>query len=325
MPTVIRLASAALVLAVLFLANPVFAADSPQFRGPERDGVFPETGLARSWPEGGPPLLWSADGLGEGFASVAVVGGKVYTTGKHGDRESAFAFDAAGKLEWQTDYGAAHSGNGYPGSRTTPSVADTSDRNDALYLLSSMGKAVSLDAESGGLRWEVDILEKFDGKNLRFGVSESPLIDGERVIYTPGGKQATVVALDRQTGETVWASPALGDLSAYCNPRIFDQGGRRQIVTLVQKHLVGIDPETGGVLWREPVKAQYDIHAVSPVFDGDKIFVSHGYDQGSKLFELAADGKSVTRKWSKDELDVHHGGAVAIGGRIYGAASNGTW
>ena len=102
MPTVIRLASAALVLAALILANPVFAADSPQFRGPERDGTFQETGLARSWPEGGPPLLWSADGLGEGFASVTVVGGKVYTTGKHGDRESAFAFDDAGKLVWKT-------------------------------------------------------------------------------------------------------------------------------------------------------------------------------------------------------------------------------
>ncbi len=308
-----------LALAAALVSLPA-AADSPQFRGPQRDGTFAESGLPRSWPEGGPPLLWSADGLGESYASVSVVDGEVYTTGKHGERGSAFAFDRDGKLKWKTEYGTEHSGRGYPGTRTTPTFD-----GGALFLLSSTGEAVSLDAASGEIRWRVDILERFDGENIRFGIAESPLVDGGRVIYTPGGKKATIVALDRDSGETVWASPALGDLSAYCNPRILEHDGGRQIVTLVQKHLVGVDPESGAILWREPVTAQYDIHANSPVFDGRRIYVSHGYGRGGMLFELAADGRSVEKRWTEDELDVHHGGAVAVDGRIYGAASNGTW
>ncbi|RMH18942.1 MAG: alcohol dehydrogenase [Acidobacteria bacterium] len=310
-----------LILLLLLLAGlPLAAADSPQFRGPNRDGIFPETGLLKSWPEGGPKLLWMAEGLGESYASVSVADGRIYTTGKHDQRGSVYAFDLDGKLLWRKEYGAEHSGNGYPGTRTTPTVDD-----GRLYLLSSAGLATAIDAESGDVVWQVDVFDAFGGSNIYFGVAESPLVDGPRVIFTPGGKDAAVVALDKKTGDAVWTSKGLSDKAAYCSPRLFDDGERRQIITLVSQHLVGIGPETGEVLWRHPIKVNYDIHANSPIFAGDSIYVSHGYGQGGRLFQLAADGRSVSEKWREEKLDVHHGGAVLIDGRIYGAASKKDW
>jgi outer membrane protein assembly factor BamB len=134
------------------------------------------------------------------------------------------------------------------------------------------------------------------------------------------------VALDPKTGATVWKTKGLGDGPGYCTPRLFDNGEHRQVVTFVAEHLVGIDPATGTVLWRQREKVNYDIHAVSPEFVGkDGIYVTHGYGQGGKLYRLAADGKSVTKAWSESKLDVHHGGVVVLDGKIYGAASNGAW
>ncbi len=309
-----------LTLAFTLIASLAFAADSPRFRGPASDGIFVESGLLSSWPEAGPKRLWTAEGLGESYASMTIVDGKLYTTGMAGEKGSAYAYDLNGKQLWKTEYGAEHSGNGYPGTRTTPTVA-----GGHLYLLSSMGKAVALNATSGAKVWEVDLFERFKGENIYFGISESPLVVDGKVIFSPGGKDAAVVALDAKTGDTVWTSKGLDDASAYCNPVLFDNDKHRQIVTLVSKHLVGLDPGTGEVLWRTPNEATYDIHSTSPVFDGNSIYVSHGYDQGGKLYELAADGQSVTEKWTEPKLDIHHGGAVIVDGRIYGAASKKTW
>ncbi len=309
-----------IALATVATAQLAFAADSPRFRGPEADGVFHESGLLSSWPEGGPKLLWAYEGLGESYASVTISDGKLYTTGMTEQRGSAYALDAEGKPLWVKEYSAEFDGRGYPGTRTTPTVADGS-----LYLLSSLGKAVALDAASGAVRWEVDLFETFEGKNTYFGVAESPLLVDGKVIFTPGGPDASVVALDPKNGETVWRSKGLGDGPGYCTPRLYENGDRRQIVTLVAKHLVGLDPANGNVLWRQPIEVNYDIHAVSPVFHGDLIYVSHGYKQGGRAFQLAGDGRSVTPKWTEEKLDVHHGGAVVVDGRIYGAASNGTW
>ncbi len=152
-----------------------------------------------------------------------------------------------------------------------------------------------------------------------------PLVVDGKVIYTAGGKDSSLVALDPDTGDTVWASKGLSDNSAYSSPRLFDDGERRQIITSVAKHLVGVDPADGSVLWRTPVEVSYDIHANSAAFVGDIIYISHGYDHGGKAYRLAADGASVEPLWTEPDLDLHHGGIVAHDGRIYGAASNGTW
>lgn len=309
------------LLAAVFCATALHAADSPQFRGPERDGIFHgESGLLQSWPEDGPPMLWKVDGLGEGYSSVSVVDGRIYTTGKKGSRGSVHAFDSDGQRLWTREYGDEHEGGGYPGSRTTPTFY-----GGKLFMLSSMGQAVALYAKNGREIWRVDLLERFGGRNLHFGISESPLVLGDRVIYTPGGKKASIVALDTADGSTVWVTEELSQKSAYCNPRLFENGGRRQIVTLLEKSLVGVDPARGDVLWQQTYPATYDIHAVSPVFWGDLIYVSDGYGQGGKTFRLAEDGRSVELAWSEEKLDIHHGGAVMLDGRLYGAASKKHW
>lgn len=302
------------------VAGLALAADSPRFRGPSGDGIFADTGLLSTWPEGGPRMLWATDGLGATYAAVSVAGGRVYSTGLIDGRGVVFALDLAGEVLWRTDYGPESDGRGYPGTRTTPTVSD-----GMLYLLSSLGTAVALDAESGEIRWRVGIFERFEGRNTYFGVAESPLVVDSKVIFTPGGPDASVVALDARSGETIWTSKGLSDGPAYCTPRLFENGERRQIVTLVASHMVGLDPETGAVLWRHPVKVEYDIQAVSPEFLGDTIYISHGYNQGGRLFQLAADGMSVVEKWTEPKLDIHHGGAIVLDGLIYGAASNGTW
>ncbi|MEM7350553.1 MAG: PQQ-binding-like beta-propeller repeat protein [Acidobacteriota bacterium] len=308
------------VLALALVAQLALAADSPSFRGPDNDGQFAESGLLKSWPDGGPKLLWEAEGLGESYASVAVVGGKVFTTGMTAEKGTAYAHDLQGKRLWAKEYGAEFNGKGYPGTRSTPTVV-----GDSLYLLSALGQAVAMDTETGATRWQVGLLDKYKGENIYFGVSENPILVDGKLIFTPGGPNASLVALDPDTGQEVWKTEGLSDGAAYCTPRLMEAGKHRQIVTLVSKHMVGIDPETGKVLWRQPASVEYDIHATSPVFHGNGIYISHGYDQGGKLYELAADGKSVSEKWSEAKLDIHHGGAVVVGDHIYGAASKKTW
>ncbi len=321
-----RIRARALILAsslaalTLLLLSTGLQAETLQFRGPDRDGIYSATGLAKSWPEGGPKMLWSATGLNEGYASVSVASGKIFTTGMKDQQGTVFAFDTAGKKLWATTYGEEHKGNGYPGTRTTPTYDD-----GTVYVLSSMGQAVALDATTGKIQWQVNILESFGAENLYFGVSESPLVDGENVIFTPGGKDAVVVALNKKTGETHWVTKGLPGPSAYCSPRILEHGKHRQLVTFLAKEMIGIDPESGSLLWRHEVPVSYDIHANSPLFDGDMIYVSHAYGKGSQAFRLAADGKSVSPVWSEEKLDIHHGGGVLLNGNLYGAADKKTW
>lgn len=309
------------VLALVLPGAAALAADSPQFRGPDRSGVFPAEGLLRAWPENGPRQLWSVEGLGRGFASVTIVDGRIWTTGMNDAEQGAVvAFDTRGKLLWKQEYGQEHHGQGYPGTRTTPTYD-----GGLLYLLSSMGQAVALDAGSGEIRWHVDLVATFQGRNIDWGITESPLVVDDKVIYTPGGPTIIMVALDKLTGKTIWTTSGLDDLSAYCSPRLFDHGTHRQIVTMTRRHMIGVDPARGELLWKLPYPGQLNIHAVSPVFAGDSIYVSDGYQQGGQMVTLATDGKSVTQRWRERRLDVEHGGVVLVNGHIFGSATNGTW
>ena len=302
------------------------ASDSPGFRGADRDGHFQETGLLKSWPEGGPTELWSVEGLGQGYSSVSVVDGVIFTTGKKDDEGSVFAYDLNGKLKWKSSYGKEGQGRGFPGARSTPTIDD-----GLVYVMSGFGVVVAFNQSDGAKVWEIDTVKTFGGgKEMKeilpsFEFSESVLIDGNNLICTPGGKDASVVALNKKTGATVWTSKGLSDSASYCAPRIFDNGKHRQIMTLTSKALVGLDPQTGTLLWRQEYPVTYDISAVSPVFDGNLIYLTNGYKQGGSMFELAADGKSVTKGWKEDSLDVHHGGCVLVNGYIFGASSKGKW
>ena len=312
----LRIPRFGLLLPTLLLVGGAVFADSPQFRGPDRSGVYPGSGLLQSWPEGGPRLLWSAEGLGEGFASVSLADGRIYTTGADGRTGFVRAFDLDGNRLWEAEYGKVHAGEGYPGTRTTPTWND-----GMLYILSSNGLAVALDAASGEIVWQKELAIR----NITWGITESPLVVDDKVVFTPGGAVGTLVALDKKTGREVWVVTDPNEPSGYCSPVLYDDGSRRQIITLTKGSMFGVDPDTGRRLWKIRYPARYGIHAVSPVFDGSSFYVSDGYKQGGKKFALAADGRGVTLEWEESSLDVHHGGAVAVDGRIYGAASNGTW
>jgi outer membrane protein assembly factor BamB len=309
------------LLGVLVFVSAVNAADWPQFRGPNRDGTSPETGLLKQWPKGGPKELWSFEQLGEGFSSIAIADGMVYLCGMLDGQGHLFAFDLDGKLKYDIVYGPewTKAGN-YPGTRTIPTID-----GDRLYLMSGQGRIACYKAKTGELVWHIDTGEKFQGSNIRWGIAESVLIDGEKAICTPGGKDATVVALNKMTGETIWTSKGLSQLSAYCSPMPAECGPNRLILTLVEKAIVGIDANTGKVYWVIPHKVSYDIQAVSPLYQDGIMYVTNAYRHGSHGFSLSPDGTSIEKKWSEKSLDVHHGGVMLVDGHLHGASSRGEW
>jgi len=297
------------------------AADWPQFRGPNRDGTSPETGLLKQWPAGGPKELWSYQKLGEGFSSIAIADGVVYVCGMVGGQGHLFAFDLNGSLKYDVAYGPewTKAGN-HPGTRTTSTID-----GDRLYLMSGQGRIACYRAKTGEPVWHVDTLDRFKGKNIQWGMAESVLIDGERAICTPGGENATVVALNKMTGETIWTSKGLSEPSAYCSPILVDRGSNHLILTLIQKAIVGVDANTGKVHWIVPHEVSYDIQAVSPLYKDGMMYVTNAYHHGGQGFLLSPDWTAVEKKWEEKSLDVHHGGVVLVDGDIHGASSGGRW
>ncbi|WP_243436146.1 PQQ-binding-like beta-propeller repeat protein [Acanthopleuribacter pedis] len=318
---------ATMIALVCCLGFAVIAADSTDFRGPDRNGIFTaETGLLKQWPEAGPKRMWTAEGLGQGYASVTVVGGKVYTTGKFGDSGALFAFDNKGKQLWRTDYGDEFHGSGYPGSRTTPTYYKGS-----LYLMTSLGTVVAADAETGKIKWKVDVLARFgEGQKAesllpKFGIAESLLVVDDQLICTPGTKKAVMAALSLKDGQTLWTTPGNDEISAYCSPRLYEDGGHRFILTMTAASMIAVNPKDGALIFRQSYPATYNIHAVSPVWQDGYIYVSDGYGQGGSCFKLADDGKSVSLAWREKTLDIHHGGTVLVDGVIYGASNSKHW
>ncbi|MHC4362062.1 MAG: outer membrane protein assembly factor BamB family protein [Planctomycetota bacterium] len=305
------------VTVVLSVSAVACAGDWPQFRGPNRDGKSTETGLLKEWPKGGPKLLWSYEGLGAGFSTVIVVDGTVYTNGVVGKNPhgTLFAFDLAGNLKWKKDYGPEWHRR-TPGSHTPPTYD-----SGRLYHMSGECIMSCLDAGTGDIIWSIDTAKKFEGENLKWGLAEAPLVDGDKVICTPGGWDATVVALDKISGRKIWRTKGLSELSAYCSPVLVEWAGRRLVLTMVAKSVVFVDIETGEVVFRILHTARYDISAVAPIFKNGMLYVTNGYGYGGIMYEIAPDFSGYTKKWTDKKLDCHHGGVIFLDGHIYGAGS----
>ena len=304
-----------LVLAVILLAGAAVAGDSPQFRGPNRDGRFDEPGLMKTWPEGGPAVAWVAKGLGNGYSSVSMVAGKIYASGMDAD-ETGFVsiINAAdGKVEKTIPYGKETKNEQAPGPRSTPTI----DGN-RLYLLSGLGVAYCIDLAKSSVLWNVDLLKKFGGENNTWTLAESLLIDGDRVICTPGGVEGGIVALNKMNGETIWAAKGINDKASYCSPAIVTHNGHRILLTETEKLVVGVNPDNGKLLWTYPHKTEYDIHAVTPVYSSGLVYFTGGYGSGGGALELSADGAAVTLKWEDKKLDCQHHGVVLVDGHLYG-------
>ena len=317
------------------------------WRGPQRTAKSPDTGLLSEWPEGGPPLLWQAEGLGNGFSSVAVVDGTIYTLGDEfiegegeeleGGDEYAMALDAGdGTIRWRTRVGAAWAESSlYPGSRSTPSVS-----GDAVVVLASDGNLSRLNAANGEIVWTRDLSADFSGEvapasaGVHWTYSESPLIDGDRVIASPGVPGAALVALRLADGSEIWRTevPDLGEIGAdgagYSSVRITEGGGVRQYVQLIGKGLVGVRAEDGEFLWGYNRVANNVANIPTPLVDGDFVFASTGYRTGAALLELAPTedgGVSASEVYflEGETFQNHHGGMILHEGVVYaGTAHN---
>ncbi len=297
----------------MIVAVAASAAEWRQWRGPERDGKSTETGLLKKWPDGGPPLVWKATGIGEGFSSFSAGGGRLYTQGQRDRRQYVIALDqATGRKIWETPNGSSYSNRRGSGPRGTPTL----DGN-TVFALASNGRLIALDAGSGKQRWAVDLLAELGGRNTNWGMSESPLVDGERIIITPGG-DAGIAALDKSSGEVIWTSDA--DRAAYSSVMIVEAGGVKQYVTLTGSAGVGVRAADGKVLWRYEKVSNRTANVATPVVRDDKVFLSSDYGTGCALLQLQPSGAAEEIYFSRDMRN-HYSTSVLVGDHLYGFSS----
>jgi outer membrane protein assembly factor BamB len=311
--------TAALTALLAIALTPIHAGDWPGWRGPNRDGISTETGLLKTWPEGGPKLLWEAEGCGQGYSSVAIAGGNVYTLGKTKDGEALFAFSAAdGKPLWSTVFGGGGHSNGSP-------QVD----GELVYAIGLAGDLVCARTASGEVVWKKNFAKDFGGVMMSgWGFSESPLIDGDRLICTPGGPEAMMVALDKKTGAEIWRSPTPADLgqkgkdgAGYSSVVISNGAGVKQYIQITGRGAIGVRAGDGKPLWHYNKVANGTANIPTPLIDGDYVFCSTGYGTGSALLKLAKDGDGVKAEeqyfLDGKVLQNHHGGMILKDGHIY--------
>jgi outer membrane protein assembly factor BamB len=299
------------------------AADWPQWRGPQRDGVSKETGLLKEWPKEGPPLAWKVKGLGGGYSGPSVAGGLLFGMSYRAGNEVVWALDEKdGKEKWATPIGPAAKNIGSPGqegSRCTPTVD-----GELVYALGTDGELVCLKAADGKEVWRKNLKKDFGGRYMaRWAYCESPLIDGDKLICTPGGKDATVVALDKKTGEVIWKTQVPdGNGAGYASPIVIESAGHRQYVHFLEGGLAGIDAASGKLLWRSNKGANRVANCATPIFSDDTVMAASAYGGGGVLVKLSKDGQAGVKAeevYTTKKMQNHHGGMILHDGFLYGA------
>ena len=300
------------------------AADWPQFLGASRDNRSRETGLLDEWPADGPPVLWTAQKLGEGYSSVAIVKGVVYTLGTEGDLEYVIALNLDhGEELWRTPIGHKLLDGTGNGPRGTPAVD-----GDRVYGLSGEGELACLSSESGELKWKKNILVEFGGSNISWGICESLLVDGDRLICTPGGPKAGIAALDKLTGKTLWTSDIPeGNHLAYSSAVPADIGGVQQYVQFLRHGTVGVRAKDGKPLWSNSRSANGAANCTPALVTKDMVFSASAYGTGGAMLKLESDPKQqttrVTLGYFTNKVQTHHGGMVLIDGYVYASSDPG--
>lgn len=307
-------------------------ADWPQWRGPHRDGKSVDTAIRTNWKENPPEHLWTIDGVGYGYGSTAIVDGQLYTTGYIDPKEVVSAVDLESReIVWQTPVGPiVEMGQpSWQGSRSTPTVV-----GDRIYVVASVGKILCLETDSGEIVWQKSFAEEFGSGKQSWGYAESPLVDGDVVVCTPGAEEALMVALNRHTGEVIWKTPYPDDLgeigkqeAGYSSIVISDGAGVKQYVQMTGKGLVGVRAADGNLLWHYN-KVANDVAVIpTPIVSGDLVFGSSGYQAGAALVRLVPDGQGVRAEevYFVDSKDFqnHHGQMILHEGHIYAGRGNG--
>ena len=293
-------------------------ANWPQWRGPDRTDLSRETGLLKSWPEGGPKRLWVCETAGIGYSGPAIVAGKLFTLGAREDGEHLLAVDIeTGKQLWTTKVSEMLK-NGYgDGPRGTPAVD-----GDHVYALSGRGTIVCASVTDGKIAWQ-HTMREFGGKTPGWGYTESVLVDGDKVLCTPGGGNGTVLALNKKTGATVWQSKDFTNDAHYSSIIAVNHSGKRQYIQRTEKSIVGIAPDDGKLLWISDFPGRTAV-IPTPIYHDGYVYVTAGYGAGCKLIKLGSGG-DATQVYANTVMVNHHGGVILLDGHVYGHSQQGGW
>jgi outer membrane protein assembly factor BamB len=319
--TIIRRCISIVLVVGLILTSASYAAAQdafwPQFHGPNRDNHSAETGLLKKWPAGGPELLWTAKGLGQGYSSVSMAAGRIYTAGNIGKDTVITALNMDGEVLWQVKNGKAWTRD-HPGTRGTPTID-----GDRLYHQSPIGSLICLNAETGKKLWQLNTLEKFGSRTSTWALGESVLIDGDNLICCPGGPQTCIAALNKMTGSVVWTAPSTNDLAGYGSAILIECRGLRVVATLTAKAFIGVNADTGELLWRVKHESFMDENISVPIYRDGQVFISTRRG-GSVKWKLNVEGgrASLQELWRSHELDNHHGGVILFNADLYGTSTS---
>lgn len=307
-----------IVFISVFIFQSAFA-QVVQWRGPNRDGHFSETGLVKTWPENGPERLMKVEKIGKGWSSPILANGMIYTTGMIDTLDYLSAIDLQGNLKWQISYGRSWN-KSFPDTRSTPTID-----GDRIYVQSGTGKLSCINRETGDVIWAVEVDKDFETEYHIWGNSETPLIVDDKVICTPGGLKTSVVAFNKITGETVWQTKSLGGPRAYASATIYNYRDLRYILAVIGTDLLAVIPETGEIAWHYKYwdSKKWDQNGLiwtnTPVFQDNQIFLTMGYDYHAVMLEMDTLGKGVTEKFIDHTFDNHHHGVILHDGHLYGS------
>jgi outer membrane protein assembly factor BamB len=308
---------------VVVLTGFAVAADWPQFRGPDRTGISKETGLLKEWPKDGPPLTWRISGLGGGYSAPSIANGRIFGMSYRGGNEVVWALNEKdGKEEWAVTLDPASKDIGSPGNEG-PRCTPTAD-GDSLYVLGTAGDLACLKVADGKEVWHKNLEKDFGGKFMaRWGYCESPLIDGDKLIISPGAKDAAVVALNKETGSVLWKGVAPdGYKAGYASSIAIDAAGHHQYVAFLEGGLAGFDAATGKLLWRFKGGSNRVANAAMPIFSDDCVFAASAYGGGGALAKLSPDGSGGVKAeevYATKKMQNHHGGVILYKGDLYGS------
>ena len=319
------------LILLLILSGFIKAQKINEWRPENRTGVSAETGLMKSWPDGGPELLWSNLELAKGYSSPSFGENTIYITGLSETSDILYALDMKGKILWKTVMGRAWNG-ATPESRATPTV-----EGNKVYTCSGYGDLACIDGTTGEIIWSYKASELNKGTYGRWGIAEALLIDGDKIYYSPGGPETMTIALNKATGEILWKSVSINDKPGYISPILINYAGRKMIVNVSIGYVFGVDASNGEILWKVPHEQSSDpnmrryelIKCTTPLYNDGMVYVTGGYDTPGMMVKMGDDGKSANVAWTDSILDDHHGGVVLVNGYIYGSNwlnnANGNW